>query len=471
MKVWNKKDQKDQNKHYEHNIPKNLKMYYITSCKRFTNNTKGFGKMKINFKNLTVQVLVAIVLGIIVGAIFPTFGAQLKILADIFIKLIKMLIAPIIFLTVVIGIGSMGDMKKVGSIGLKALIYFEVMSTIALAIGFIVVHIIQPGKGIDTSNIASGDISQYTKAAADQDNSIQAFIMSVLPENFFGSLANGELLPVLVCAVFFGLAAASIGDPVKPVITLCEQTSQIFFKIVGMVMRFSPIAAFGAMAFTIGNFGMKSLINLGALMLCVYITMALFVIVILGLALKYFAKVNIFKFLAYLKDELLIVLGTSSSESALPLIMKKLERFGCSKQVVGLVVPTGYSFNLDGTAIYLSMAAMFIAQVYDVQLSLWNQVYLLLILMVTSKGAAGVTGSGFITLAATLAAFPMIPVEGIALLIGVDRFMSEARAITNIIGNSAATVIVAKWENEYDPKQHDVLVRELAEERASQQHS
>ncbi|WP_010300403.1 dicarboxylate/amino acid:cation symporter [Kurthia senegalensis] len=427
--------------------------------------------MKINFKNLTVQVLVAIVLGIIVGAIFPTFGAQLKILADIFIKLIKMLIAPIIFLTVVIGIGSMGDMKKVGSIGLKALIYFEVMSTIALAIGFIVVHIIQPGKGVDTSKIAGGDISQYTKAASEQDNSIQAFIMNILPENFFGSLANGELLPVLVCAVFFGLAAASIGEPVKPIITLCEQTSQIFFKIVGMVMRFSPIAAFGAMAFTIGNFGMKSLINLGALMLCVYITMALFVIVILGLVLKYFANVNIFKFLVYLKDELLIVLGTSSSESALPLIMKKLERFGCSKQVVGLVVPTGYSFNLDGTAIYLSMAAMFIAQVYDVQLSLWQQVYLLLILMVTSKGAAGVTGSGFITLAATLAAFPMIPVEGIALLIGVDRFMSEARAITNIIGNSAATVIVAKWENEYDPKQHELLLQELAEERNMKHHS
>ncbi len=422
---------------------------------------------RFNLRNLTVQVVLAIILGIIVGAIFPSFGAQLKILADIFIKLIKMLIAPIIFLTVVTGIGSMGDMKKVGSIGLKALIYFEVMSTISLAIGFIVVHIIKPGVGVNTDALKSSgaDISEYTKAAANQDHGIQAFVMSVLPENFFGAIANGELLPVLVCAVFFGLAAASIGDPVKQVITLCEQASQIFFKIVGMVMKFSPLAAFGAMAYTIGNFGMGSLWNLGKLMLGVYITMALFVIVILGLVLRYAANVNIFKFLSYIKNELLIVLGTSSSESALPLIMKKLERFGCSKQVVGLVVPTGYSFNLDGTAIYLSMAAMFIAQVYDVHLSIWQQLYLLLILMVTSKGAAGVTGSGFITLAATLAAFPMIPVAGIALLIGVDRFMSEARAITNIIGNSVATVVVAKWENEYDPKQHDVLVAELKEEK------
>jgi len=423
--------------------------------------------MKFNLRNLTVQVVIAIILGVIVGAVFPSFGAQLKILADIFVKLIKMLIAPIIFLTVVTGIGGMGNMKKVGSIGLKALIYFEVMSTIALAIGFIVVHITKPGHGVDLSKLDQGaDISQYTAAAESADNTVTGFIMHILPENFFGAIANGELLPVLVCAVFFGLAAASIGEPVKQVINLCEQASQIFFKIVGMVMKFSPFAAFGAMAYTIGNFGMKSLINLGQLMLSVYVTMALFIFIVLGLVLKLYAKVNLFKLLGYIKNELLIVLGTSSSESALPLIMKKLERFGCSKQVVGLVVPTGYSFNLDGTAIYLSMAAMFIAQVYNVDLSIWQQIYLLLILMVTSKGAAGVTGAGFITLAATLAAFPMIPVAGIALLIGVDRFMSEARAITNIIGNSAATIIVAKWENEYDPQQHDQLVKELKEEKA-----
>ncbi|MGE7931521.1 dicarboxylate/amino acid:cation symporter [Viridibacillus arvi] len=406
--------------------------------------------MKINFKNLTVQVICAIILGIIVGALFPTFGSQLKVLADIFIKLIKMLIAPIIFLTVVIGIGGMGNLKKVGSIGGKALIYFEIVSSIALAIGLIVVHIIQPGKGLDTSSATAGDVAQFTKQAAESEHGIASFIMGIIPENFFGSLAAGELLPVLFCAVLFGVATASIGTPAKPIIKLFEQVADIFFKIISMIMKLSPIGAFGAMAYTIGNFGLGSLWSLSKLMLSVYITMFLFVIIVLGSIAKYYGF-NIFKFINYIKDELLIVLGTSSSESALPLIMRKLENFGCSKQVVGLVVPTGYSFNLDGTSIYLSMAAMFIAQAYDVPLSFWQQITLLGILMLTSKGAAGVTGSGFITLAATLAAFPMIPVEGIALLIGVDRFMSEARAITNIIGNSVATVVVAKMENEFDP--------------------
>ncbi|MFJ8260770.1 dicarboxylate/amino acid:cation symporter [Rummeliibacillus sp. NPDC094406] len=417
--------------------------------------------MRINFKNLTVQVICAIILGIIVGVLFPSFGAQLKVLADIFIKLIKMLIAPIIFLTVVTGIGGMGNLKKVGTIGGKALIYFEIVSSIALAIGLVVVNIIQPGKGLDTSHIKGGDISQFTKQATESDHGFVAFISNIIPDNFFGSLANGELLPVLFCAILFGVAAASIGDPVKPVIKLCEQVSEIFFKIIGMVMKLSPIGAFGAMAFTIGNFGLGSLKSLGLLMASVYITMFLFVVIVLGLIAKFFGF-NIFKFIAYIKDELFVVLGTSSSESALPSIMRKLERFGCSKQVVGLVVPTGYSFNLDGTSIYLSMAAMFIAQAYNVDLSIWQQIYLLGILMITSKGAAGVTGSGFITLAATIAAFPMIPVEGIALLIGVDRFMSEARAITNIIGNSVATVVIAKVEKEFDPVKHKELEKEIA---------
>ncbi|WP_146551581.1 dicarboxylate/amino acid:cation symporter [Rummeliibacillus sp. SL167] len=416
--------------------------------------------MRINFKNLTVQVICAIILGIIVGALFPSFGAQLKILADIFIKLIKMLIAPIIFLTVVTGIGGMGNLKKVGTIGGKALIYFEVVSSIALAIGLIVVHIIQPGKGLDTSSVDAGAVTQFTKQAAESNHGFVAFITNIIPDNFFGSLANGELLPVLFCAILFGVAAASIGEPVKPVIKLCDQVSEIFFKIINMIMKISPIGAFGAMAFTIGNFGLSSLWSLGKLMLGVYATMALFVIVVLGLIAKFFGF-NIFKFIAYIKDELFLVLGTSSSESALPLIMQKLEKFGCSKQVVGLVVPTGYSFNLDGTSIYLSMAAMFIAQAYNVDLSLWQQIYLLGILMITSKGAAGVTGSGFITLAATLAAFPMIPVEGIALLIGVDRFMSESRAITNIIGNSVATVVIAKTEKEFNSEQHHQLEEEI----------
>ncbi|HWI50252.1 MAG TPA: dicarboxylate/amino acid:cation symporter [Rummeliibacillus sp.] len=417
--------------------------------------------MRINFKNLTVQVICAIILGIIVGVLFPSFGAQLKILADIFIKLIKMLIAPIIFLTVVTGIGGMGNLKKVGTIGGKALIYFEIVSSIALAIGLVVVNIIQPGKGLDTSHIKGGDISQFTKQATESEHGFVAFISNIIPDNFFGSLANGELLPVLFCAILFGVAAASIGDPVKPVIKLCEQVSEIFFKIIGMVMKLSPIGAFGAMAFTIGNFGLGSLKSLGLLMASVYITMFLFVVIVLGLIAKFFGF-NIFKFIAYIKDELFVVLGTSSSESALPSIMRKLEKFGCSKQVVGLVVPTGYSFNLDGTSIYLSMAAMFIAQAYNVDLSLWQQIYLLGILMITSKGAAGVTGSGFITLAATITAFPMIPVSGIALLIGVDRFMSEARAITNILGNSVATVVIAKVEKEFDPVKHQELEKEIA---------
>ncbi|WP_285394826.1 dicarboxylate/amino acid:cation symporter [Lysinibacillus sp. fls2-241-R2A-57] len=408
--------------------------------------------MRINFKNLTVQVLIAIVLGIIVGAVFPEFGAQLKILADIFIKLIKMLIAPIIFLTVVIGIGSMGDVKKVGKIGGKALLYFEIVSTFALAIGLIVVNIVQPGKGFNTEAANGADVSQYTQAAAQTEHGFGAFIMNIIPENVVGALANGELLPVLFSAVLFGLAAASIGEPAKPVIKFFEQVADIFFKIVNMVMKISPIGAFGAMSYTIGNFGLKSLGNLGFLMLSVYVTMFIFIVVILGLITRYFGF-NIFKFIKYIKDEIFIVIGTSSSESALPSIMRKLENYGCSKQVVGLVVPTGYSFNLDGTSIYLSMAAIFIAQAYGVDLDIWHQITLLAILMLTSKGAAGVTGSGFITLAATLAAFPMIPVEGIALLIGVDRFMSEARAVTNLIGNGVATVVVSKMEKEFDPEQ------------------
>ncbi|GAB0168514.1 dicarboxylate/amino acid:cation symporter [Lysinibacillus sp. CTST325] len=421
--------------------------------------------MRINFKNLTVQVLIAIVLGIIVGATFPEFGAKLKILADIFIKLIKMLIAPIIFLTVVIGIGSMGDVKKVGKIGGKALIYFEIVSTFALAIGLIVVNIVKPGKGFNTAAANGADVSQYTEAAAATEHGIGAFIMQIIPDNVVGALANGELLPVLFSAVLFGIAAAAIGEPAKPVIKFFEQVADIFFKIVNIVMKVSPIGAFGAMSYTIGNFGLKSLGNLGFLMLSVYITMFIFIVFIIGLITRYFGF-SIFKFIKYIKDEIFIVIGTSSSESALPSMMRKLENYGCSKQVVGLVIPTGYSFNLDGTSIYLSMAAIFIAQAYGVDLDVWHQITLLAILMLTSKGAAGVTGSGFITLAATLAAFPMIPVEGIALLIGVDRFMSEARAVTNLIGNGVATVVVSKMEKEFDPEQEK---RALAGEVTTQQ--
>ncbi|MFF5995555.1 C4-dicarboxylate transporter DctA [Lysinibacillus sp. KU-BSD001] len=400
-------------------------------------------------KNLTVQVILAIILGIVVGTIWPEFGASLKILADMFIKLIKMLIAPIIFLTVVIGIGGMGDMKKVGKIGGKALLYFEIVSTIALAIGIAVAVIVNAGAGIDTSKAADADISKYTTAAEETDQGLMAFIYNIIPENFIGALADGQLLPTLFAAILFGIAAASLGEKSRPVITFFEQVSEILFKIVGIVMKVSPIGAFGAMAYTIGNFGLGSLKSLGLLMAAVYITMFLFIVFVLGTIARYFGF-NIFKFIGYIKDEIFLVIGTSSSESALPSMMRKLEGLGCSKQVVGLVVPTGYSFNLDGTSIYLSMAALFIAQAYGIELT-WIQIATLLgVLMITSKGAAGVTGSGFITLAATLAAFPMVPVEGIALLIGVDRFMSEARAVTNLIGNGVACVVVSKSEKEFE---------------------
>ncbi|MGG5252591.1 dicarboxylate/amino acid:cation symporter [Neobacillus sp. SM06] len=406
--------------------------------------------MKLNFKNLTVQVLMGIVVGIAIGFLFPKFGAELKVLADIFIKLIKLLIAPIVFFTIVIGIGNMGDVKKVGRIGGKALLYFEIISTFALAIGLVVVNIIKPGSGFNTQAAKGGDVSQFTEQAKETSHGFIDFIVGIIPDNFVGSLAKGDLLPILFVAVLFGIATASLGDKGKPVIKIFEQFTDVFFKIVNIIMKFSPYAASGAMAYTIGKFGIGSLFSLGKLMGSVYLTMFIFIVGILGIVGKLYGF-NVLKFIAYIKEEILLVLGTSSSESALPRMMERLEKFGCSKSVVGLVVPTGYSFNLDGTAIYLSMAAIFIAQAYNVDLTIWHQITLLGILMLTSKGAAGVTGSGFITLAATLSAFPTIPVEGIALLLGVDRFMSEARAITNLIGNGVATVVVSKMENEFHP--------------------
>ena len=414
--------------------------------------------MKINFKNLTVQVLIGILIGIAIGFLFPKFGSELKVLADIFIKLIKMLIAPIVFFTVVIGIGNMGDVKKVGRIGGKALLYFEIISTFALAIGLVIVNIIKPGSGFNTQAAKAGDVAQFTQQAKETSNSFLDFIIGIIPDNFIGSLAKGDLLPILFLAVLFGIATASLGDKGKPIIKIFEQFTDVFFKIVNIVMKFSPFAASGAMAYTIGNFGLGSLYSLGKLMGSVYLTMFIFIVGILGIVAKIYGF-NVLKFIVYIKEEILLVLGTSSSESALPRMMERLEKYGCSKSVVGLVVPTGYSFNLDGTAIYLSMAAIFIAQAYNVDLTIWHQITLLGILMLTSKGAAGVTGSGFITLAATLSAFPTIPVEGIALLLGVDRFMSEARAITNLIGNGVATVVVSKMENEFHPTVPETTTR------------
>ncbi|WP_028532929.1 dicarboxylate/amino acid:cation symporter [Paenibacillus sp. UNC217MF] len=404
-------------------------------------------KLKKIMKNMTVQVLFAILLGVLFGQLFPKYAVELKVLGDIFIKLIKMVIAPIIFFTVVHGIASMGDMKKVGRIGGKALLYFEIVTTIALTIGLLVVNIVKPGSGIDISK-ATGDVAQYAEKA--HDNSVMGFIMNIVPDNVIGAFASGELLPVLLFAVLFGFALTAIGEKGQAIISLFDKLSHVFFGIVNIIMKLSPIAAFGAMSYTIGKFGLGSLFTLGKLMGSVYLTMFLFIIVVLGFIAKVFGF-NIFKFISYIKEEILLVLGTSSSESALPRMMSKLEAYGASKSVVGLVIPTGYSFNLDGTSIYLSMAALFVAQVSGVDLSIWQQITLLFVLMLTSKGAAGVTGSGFITLAATLAAFPSIPIAGMALLLGVDRFMSEARAITNLIGNGVATVVIAKMENEFDP--------------------
>ncbi|MCP3739483.1 dicarboxylate/amino acid:cation symporter [Rossellomorea sp. BNER] len=407
--------------------------------------------MKFNYKSLTFQVITGIILGIICGAVFPTFGADLKVLADIFIKLVKMIIAPIVFLTIVVGIAGMGDLKKVGRIGGKALLYFEIVSTIALGIGIAVANFIRPGDGFDTSNASADAVSKYTKAAEETSHGFMDFVMSIVPESFVGAFANGELLPVLFIAILFGVSLAAMGKNGKPVVEFFEKLTDVMFGIVNIIMKISPIAAFGAMAYTIGNFGVGSLLYLGKLMGSVYITMFLFVVIVLGAICKFYGF-NIIKFIKYIKEEIILVVGTSSSESALPPMMRKLEDYGCSKSVVGLVLPTGYSFNLDGTSIYLSMAALFIAQAFGVDLSLGDQLLLLGVLMLTSKGAAGVTGSGFVTLAATLAVFPTIPVAGLALILGVDRFMSEARAITNLIGNGVATVVVSKMEGEFTPK-------------------
>lgn len=417
--------------------------------------------MRINFRNLTVQVVIGILLGILVGHFFPGFGVKLKVLGDIFIKLIKMVIAPIVFFTVVNGIANMGDMKKVGRIGGKALLYFEIVTTAALAIGIVVVNLVKPGAGLDPSQ-ANGDISQYTKAA-EESNGFMDFLMGIVPDNVVAAMAKGELLPILFFAVLFGLSLTAMGKTAQPVIDLFDKLAKGFFGIVNMIMRVSPIAAFGSMAYTIGKFGVKSLSSLGLLMACVYITMFLFIVFVLGSIARAYGF-RIFSFMKYIKEEILLVLGTSSSESALPRLMDKLEKYGCSKSVVGLVVPTGYSFNLDGTSIYLSMAAIFIAQAYGIDLTIWQELTLLAILMLTSKGAAGVTGSGFITLAATLAAFPSIPVAGMALLLGVDRFMSEARSITNLIGNGVATVVIAKMENEFHPAKETETEGSLAPE-------
>lgn len=403
------------------------------------------------FKNLYIQVLLAIIVGVVLGVFAPGFAEQLKPLGDGFIKLIKMMIAPIIFCTIVTGIAGMENMKTAGRVGLKAIIYFEIVSTVALIIGLVIVDIAQPGTGmhIDPATLDTSGVQNYIKQG--ESTGIKDFLLHIIPENLFSAMAEGNILQVLFFAVLFGIGLSQIGTKAKPVLNALHSVSEGLFAMMRIIMKLAPLGALGAMSFTIAKYGFDSLASLGKLMICFYATCIFFIVVILGGILKYYGF-NIFKLLRFLKEELLIVLGTSSSESALPSLMVKLKKLGCSDSVVGLVVPTGYSFNLDGTAIYLTMAAVFITQAIDLPLTLSQQITLLLVLLLTSKGAAGVTGAGFITLAATLPVVEHIPVASVALILGIDRFMSEARALTNIIGNAVATVVVAKWEKQIDLK-------------------
>ena len=409
------------------------------------------------YKILYVQVLFAIFVGVLLGVFHPELGTKMKPLGDGFIKLIKMIIAPVIFCTVVAGIAGMQDMKKIGRVGGKALLYFEVVSTFALAIGLVVANVVKPGAGfnVDPAHLDTKSIAQYTEKAHSQ--STVDFIMNIIPNTFVDAFAKGDILQVLLIAILFGFSLSMMGERGRPVTKLIEDFSHVIFGVVNIVMKAAPIGAFGAMAFTIGKYGLDSLLPLAKLMGSFYLTCFLFVAVVLG-AIAKMTGFSIFKFISYIKEELLIVLGTSSSESALPALMRKLERLGCSKPVVGLVVPTGYSFNLDGTNIYMTMAALFVAQATNTDLTLTQELTILFVAMLTSKGASGITGAGFITLAATLAVVPTIPVAGMALILGIDRFMSECRALTNFVGNGVATVVVSKWEKELDTdRMHEVL--------------
>ncbi|WP_432723302.1 dicarboxylate/amino acid:cation symporter [Jeongeupia wiesaeckerbachi] len=405
------------------------------------------------YKVLYVQVLVAIVAGVLLGYFDPGLGAALKPLGDGFIKLVKMIIAPVIFVTVVHGIAGMQDMKKVGRVGGKALLYFEVVSTFALAIGLIVSHLLQPGAGFnaDVAHLDGSAVAAYTAKAAHGSSTVD-FILHIIPSTIAGAFAEGNILQVLLLAILFGFGLSRIGERGQQLLELNEKISQVLFSVVNMIMKLAPIGAFGAMAFTIGKYGVASLIPMAKLMGAFYLTCGLFIVLVLG-SIARACGFSVLRLIVYIREELLIVLGTSSSESALPRLMDKLTKLGCSKSVVGLVVPTGYSFNLDGTNIYMTMAALFIAQATNTDLTLSQQLMILGVAMLTSKGASGVTGAGFITLASTLAVVPSIPIAGMALILGIDRFMSEARALTNFIGNAVATVVVSRWENELDTAQ------------------
>jgi len=415
--------------------------------------------------NLTFQVLLAITLGIAVGAFFPGFAPHAKLISQSFISMISMLIAPIIFLTIVLGIAHMGDMKKVGRVGGKALLYFELVTTLAIIIGMAVANLLKPGVGIQ---VAEGDVNKvktYTEQA-DGINWLE-FFAHIIPHNVFESFAKGDILQILFFAILFGYGLNKMGETGHSLLGTFDKISKVFFNIMKIVMRLAPVGAFGGMAYSVGTYGLDTLLPMAKLMGAVYLTCFLFIFVVLN-AICRFYKFSLWQYLKYIRQEILIVLGTSSSESVLPSMMQKMEAIGCKKSVVGLVIPTGYSFNLDGTAIYLSMAVIFLCQVFNINLSVGQQISILAVLMVTSKGAAGVTGSGFIVLASTLAALKIMPVEHIAILLGVDRFMSEARAITNMIGNGIATIVIAKSENEFDEAKYQLAIRPEAIEKAEE---
>jgi aerobic C4-dicarboxylate transport protein len=406
-------------------------------------------------------VLAAIIVGGLIGYLWPGFGVTLKPLGDGFIALIRMLVAPIIFLTVVLGIAGAGEARNVGRVGIKAIVYFEVVSTLALLIGLVVVNVVRPGAGfnVDPATLDAGAVARYAQQAHQQ--SVVEFFLHLIPKTFVDAFAGGDLLQVLLVAMLFGFALLRLGERARPLLDVLEVLSRAFFGMIGLVMKLAPLGAGGAMAFTVGMYGVGSLRRLLTLMGTVYLTCALFVLIVLG-AIARLTGFNLLRFIRYIREELLLVLGTSSSESALAPLMQKLERLGCPRQVVGLVIPSGYSFNLDGTNIYLAMAALFVAQALNIPLTLGQQLTLMLVAMLTSKGASGVTGAGFITLAATLSVVPSVPVAGLALILGVDRFMSEARALTNIIGNGVAALVVARWEGELDSVR---LAAELGEGR------
>ena len=401
------------------------------------------------YHSLYFQVIVAIIIGIILGNFFPHFGESLKPLGEAFIKLVKMIIAPVIFLTVVTGIAGMNDMKSVGRVAGKAMLYFLTFSTLALVIGLVVANIVQPGAGlnIDPATLHSEKVSEYVEKA--HDSTLVGFLMNIIPTTVVSPLTEGNILQVLFVSVLFGISLASVGEKARPITDLLLAATTPMFKVVSILMKAAPLGALGAMAFTVGKYGLHSISNLILLVATFYLTSLLFVVFVLGAVARY-NGFSILKMIRYIKEEMWLVLGTSSSEAALPTLMQKMEAAGCKKSVVGLVIPTGYSFNLDGTNIYMTMAALFIAQATNTDLTITQQITLLLVAMLSSKGAAGVTGAGFITLAATLSVVPSLPVEGMALILGIDRFMSECRALTNLVGNACAAIVVARWEKSLD---------------------